>query len=53
MEVARGSGAGWMSVDGVPGDFDGAFGGYKSSRIGRECGATGLAHYIDYKTIAA
>jgi hypothetical protein len=53
MEVARRSGAGWMSVNGVPGALDGAFGGYKSSGIGREFGATGLAQYIEYKTIAA
>jgi aldehyde dehydrogenase (NAD+) len=53
MEVARGSGAGWMSVNGVPGALGGAFGGYKSIGMGREFGATGLVQYIDYKTIAA
>jgi aldehyde dehydrogenase (NAD+) len=42
-----------MSVNGVTAALDGAFGGYKSSRIGREFGATGLVQYIDYKTIAA
>ena len=52
MEVARGSGAGWRFVNGVPGALGGAFGGYKTSRIGREFGATGLVQYIDYKTIA-
>jgi acyl-CoA reductase-like NAD-dependent aldehyde dehydrogenase len=52
-EVARRIRAGWMSVNGVPAALDGAFGGYKSSGIGREIGATGLAQYIDYKTIAA
>lgn len=52
-EVARGSGAGWMSVNGVPGALGGAFGGYKTIGMGREFGATGLVQYIDYKTIAA
>jgi aldehyde dehydrogenase (NAD+) len=53
MEVARRIRAGWLSVNGAPATFDGAFGGYKSSGIGREFGATGLAQYIEYKTIAA
>jgi aldehyde dehydrogenase (NAD+) len=53
MEVARRIRAGWLSVNGAPAAFDGAFGGYKSSGIGREFGATGLAQYIEYKTIAA
>ncbi|MFB9302590.1 aldehyde dehydrogenase family protein [Kibdelosporangium philippinense] len=34
-------------------DRDGAFGGFKNSGIGREFGATGLAQYFEYKTIAA
>ena len=41
-----------MTVNGATPTFDGAFGGYKSSGIGREFGATGLAQYIEYKTIA-
>jgi acyl-CoA reductase-like NAD-dependent aldehyde dehydrogenase len=53
IEVARRIRAGWMTVNGAPATFDGAFGGFKSSGIGREFGATGLAQYIEYKTIAA
>jgi aldehyde dehydrogenase (NAD+) len=53
LEVARRIRAGWMSVNGAHATADGAFGGYKSSGIGREFGATGLAQYIEYKTIAA
>jgi aldehyde dehydrogenase (NAD+) len=53
MEVARRIRAGWLSVNGAPPTFDGAFGGYKSSGIGREFGATGLAQYVEYKSVAA
>jgi acyl-CoA reductase-like NAD-dependent aldehyde dehydrogenase len=40
----------------APGDttfigFDGPFGGFKASGIGREYGATGLSQYIEYQTI--
>lgn len=52
MEVARRVRAGWLSVNGASATHDGAFGGYKNSGIGREFGATGLAQYIEYKTIA-
>ncbi|MFG1865018.1 aldehyde dehydrogenase [Microbispora bryophytorum] len=52
VEVARRIRTGWMTVNGAAPTYDGAFGGYKSSGIGREFGAAGLAQYIEYKTIA-
>ena len=31
--------------------FDGPFGGYKSSGIGREYGLVGLTGYVEHKTV--
>jgi acyl-CoA reductase-like NAD-dependent aldehyde dehydrogenase len=42
-----------MSVNGVPDALGGAFGGYESIGIGRECCATGFVQYTEYKIIAA
>jgi acyl-CoA reductase-like NAD-dependent aldehyde dehydrogenase len=53
LAVARRIRSGWLTVNGAPASYDGAFGGYKNSGIGREFGATGLAQYCEYKTIAA
>ncbi|WP_405395101.1 aldehyde dehydrogenase [Microbispora hainanensis] len=53
IEVARRIRTGWMTVNGAAPTYDGAFGGYKSSGIGREFGVAGLAQYVEYKTIAA
>jgi acyl-CoA reductase-like NAD-dependent aldehyde dehydrogenase len=53
LAVARRIRTGWLTVNGAPASYDGAFGGYKNSGIGREFGTTGLAQYFEYKTIAA
>lgn len=51
LAVARRVRAGTVTVNGTPIGFDGPFGGFKASGIGREYGATGLATYVEYKTI--
>jgi acyl-CoA reductase-like NAD-dependent aldehyde dehydrogenase len=51
LEVARLVRTGWMTVNGAPATYDGSFGGYKNSGIGREFGAVGLSQYLEYKTI--
>ncbi|MCX4679069.1 aldehyde dehydrogenase [Streptomyces sp. NBC_01433] len=51
MAIARRIRTGAFSVNGASG-FDGPFGGYKASGIGREFGAAGLAQYLEYKTIS-
>ncbi|MEV4604369.1 aldehyde dehydrogenase [Amycolatopsis sp. NPDC049253] len=52
LALARRIRAGWLSVNGATPTYDGAFGGFKNSGLGREFGATGLAQYVEYKTIA-
>jgi aldehyde dehydrogenase (NAD+) len=49
--VAREIRSGFLVVNGAPIGFDGSFGGYKASGIGREFGAVGLGQYIEHKTI--
>ncbi|KUN18288.1 aldehyde dehydrogenase [Streptomyces corchorusii] len=52
LEIARRIRTGTFSVNGAPFSFDAPFGGFKSSGIGREFGATGLTQYVEYKTVA-
>jgi aldehyde dehydrogenase (NAD+) len=52
LEVARRIRAGFCTVNNADPGFEGPFGGYKSSGIGREFGAVGLAQYVEHKTIA-
>ncbi|MEZ0077110.1 aldehyde dehydrogenase family protein [Planotetraspora sp. GP83] len=51
LEIARRIRTGFFMVNAAPVGFDGPFGGYKSSGIGREMGAVGLTQFIEYKTI--
>jgi aldehyde dehydrogenase (NAD+) len=51
LEVARRIRAGTVTVNGAPVAFDGPFGGFKASGIGREYGTVGLGTYTEYKTI--
>jgi acyl-CoA reductase-like NAD-dependent aldehyde dehydrogenase len=51
LRVARRLRTGTVTVNGAPIGFDGPFGGFKASGIGREYGAVGLAGYLEYQTI--
>ncbi|MFF7051769.1 aldehyde dehydrogenase [Streptomyces griseorubiginosus] len=51
LEVARRVHTGTITVNGASIAFDGPFGGFKASGIGREYGAVGLGTYTEYKTI--
>ncbi|MFI0508196.1 aldehyde dehydrogenase (NAD+) [Streptomyces canus] len=52
LKIARNIRTGTFSINGAPFSFDGPFGGFKNSGIGREFGGVGLTQYIEYKTIA-
>ncbi|QFU91235.1 aldehyde dehydrogenase [Amycolatopsis sp. YIM 10] len=51
LAVARRMRTGTVTVNGASIGFEGPFGGFKSSGIGREYGAVGLGQYIEYKTV--
>ena len=51
LDVARRLRTGTVTVNGASIAFDGPFGGFKASGIGREYGAVGLTQYVEYKTI--
>jgi acyl-CoA reductase-like NAD-dependent aldehyde dehydrogenase len=42
---------GTVGINGRPSSFDGPFGGFKASGIGREYGAIGLASYTELQSI--
>ncbi|RSD07809.1 aldehyde dehydrogenase [Amycolatopsis eburnea] len=51
LAVARRIRTGTVTVNGAPIGFDGPFGGFKASGLGREYGAVGLGTYTEYQTI--
>ncbi|MCF3102348.1 aldehyde dehydrogenase [Streptomyces roseoverticillatus] len=51
LEIARRMRTGTVTVNGTSVGFDGPFGGFKASGVGREYGFAGLNTYIEYKTI--
>ncbi len=51
LAVARRLRTGTVTVNGAPIGFDGPFGGFKASGIGREYGSVGLGTYTEYQTI--
>lgn len=51
LVVARRIRTGTVTVNGASIGFDGPFGGFKASGIGREYGAVGLGTYTEYKTV--
>ncbi|TDD57022.1 aldehyde dehydrogenase [Nonomuraea terrae] len=51
LTVARRLRTGTVTLNGSPISFDGPFGGYKASGVGREYGRVGLTEYIEHKSI--
>jgi aldehyde dehydrogenase (NAD+) len=51
LAVARRLRTGTVTVNGAPIGFDGPFGGFKASGLGREYGAVGLGTYTEHQTI--
>jgi acyl-CoA reductase-like NAD-dependent aldehyde dehydrogenase len=51
MAIARRIRTGTVGINGQPNSFDGPFGGFKASGIGREHGTVGVATYTELQTI--
>jgi acyl-CoA reductase-like NAD-dependent aldehyde dehydrogenase len=51
LNVARKLRTGTVTLNGSPISFDGPFGGYKASGLGREYGKVGLTGYVEHKSI--
>jgi acyl-CoA reductase-like NAD-dependent aldehyde dehydrogenase len=51
LEVAHRVRTGTVTINGASVAFDGPFGGFKASGVGREYGTVGLGTYTEYKTI--
>jgi acyl-CoA reductase-like NAD-dependent aldehyde dehydrogenase len=51
LEIARRMRTGTVTINGTSVGFDGPFGGFKASGLGREYGFAGLNTYIEYKTV--
>lgn len=51
VRVARRLRTGTVTLNGAPMSFDGPYGGYKASGIGREYGAVGVTGYVEHKPI--
>lgn len=51
LEIARRMRTGTVTINGASVGFDGPFGGFKASGLGREYGFAGLNTYIEYKTV--
>ncbi|WP_433113771.1 aldehyde dehydrogenase [Micromonospora sp. CA-246542] len=51
LDMARRLRTGTVTLNGSPISFDGPFGGYKASGLGREYGQVGLTGYIEHKTV--
>jgi acyl-CoA reductase-like NAD-dependent aldehyde dehydrogenase len=51
LNIARKLRTGTVTLNGSPISFDGPFGGYKASGIGREYGMVGLTGYVEHKSI--
>jgi aldehyde dehydrogenase (NAD+) len=51
VAVARRLRTGTVTVNGAPIGFDGPFGGFKASGLGREYGSVGIGTYTEYQTV--
>jgi acyl-CoA reductase-like NAD-dependent aldehyde dehydrogenase len=51
LEIARQIRTGNFVVNGATASYEGPFGGYKASGIGREFGVVGLGAFVEYKAI--
>ncbi|MFF0078295.1 aldehyde dehydrogenase [Streptomyces canus] len=51
LEIARRMRTGTVTINGTSVGFDGPFGGFKASGLGREYGFAGLNTYVEYKTV--